>query len=201
MPKPWLTLAATALIAAPAAALAQATPPEGVPTQVRRGFFTETDVGVFFTLGGEDTYSNAQSYLQLGVGYDFSDKLSLGLSFATGASAANCFAGYLASGECAQASNFTLSFFNATAAYMHPLRERLYLSPKLTAGYTRLDPRPKGDGDAQEAQMAPNFGAGVGLEYASLLDHFSVGADLMVRYVVGPNIPAVAVFPRVKYTF
>ena len=31
-----------------------ATPPEGVALEVRRGFFTETDIGGFFTLGGDD---------------------------------------------------------------------------------------------------------------------------------------------------
>ena len=31
------------------------TPPEGVEYKPRRGFFTETDIGMFFTLGGENT--------------------------------------------------------------------------------------------------------------------------------------------------
>ncbi len=43
-------------------------PPEGVALHVRRGFFTETDIGVFFTVGGNNRYSNAETYLQLGVG-------------------------------------------------------------------------------------------------------------------------------------
>jgi len=89
MRKP-LLLAVLSLL--PTTALA-ATPPEGVPLEIRRGFFTEADIGAFFTVGGENLYSNAQSYLQLGVGYDLTDKISLGVHFGLGASAANCFAG------------------------------------------------------------------------------------------------------------
>ena len=31
-----------------------AVPPHGVPLHVRRGFYTETDIGAFFTLGGPE---------------------------------------------------------------------------------------------------------------------------------------------------
>src|SRR5262245_9426822 len=68
------------------------TPSEGIALHVRRGFFTDTNVGVFFTLGGQDRYSNAQTYLQLGIGYDISEHVELSLTGGIGASAANCFA-------------------------------------------------------------------------------------------------------------
>lgn len=179
-----------------------ATPPEGVEYKPRRGFFTETDIGVFFTLGGENAYSNAQTYLQLGVGYDVTETLSLGAHFGLGSSAANCFAGYLADSEvCALSDNFTVAFFDVTAAYNVKLSERFYLTPKLAAGWTRLDPAPTGEGDPGRALNAPNAGAGIGLEYHTSMDHFSVGADLLARYIIGPNIPTFAIFPRVKYTF
>ncbi len=185
----------------PTAALA-ATPPEGVPLEVRRGFFTEADMGVFFTLGGENLYSNAQTYLQLGVGYDLTDVLSFGVHFGLGASAANCFAGYLpGSNVCSMSDNFTVAFADVTAAYMVPLAERFYLTPKVAAGLSRLDPAPVGSGDPSLAATAPNAGLGIGIEYATPMDHFSVGADVMARYLIGPNIPTFAVFPRVKYTF
>ncbi len=178
------------------------TPPEGVEFKPRRGFFTETDIGVFFTLGGENSYSNAQTYLQLGVGYDLSEKFSLGAHFGLGSSAANCFAGYLPNSDiCSLSDNFTVSFFDVTAAYHVRLSERFYLTPKLAAGWTRLDPAPVGTGEPGQALNAPNAGAGIGIEYATSMDHFSVGADLLARYIIGPNIPTFAVFPRVKYTF
>ena len=198
MRKP-LLVAVLALLPTPVLA---ATPPEGVPLEVRRGFFTEADIGAFFTLGGENIYSNAQSYLQLGVGYALTDKLSLGVHFGLGASAANCFAGYLPGSDvCRMSDNFTVAFGDVTAAYMVPLAERLYLMPKVAAGLTRMDPAPVGSGDPGLPMTAPNAGLGIGIEYATPMDHFSVGADFMARYIIGPNISTFALFPRVKYTF
>jgi hypothetical protein len=194
---PWpclLSLLSTAALSA--------TPPEGVPLEVRRGFFTEADFGTFFTLGGENTYSNAQTYLQLGVGYDVTESLSLGVHFGLGASAANCFAGYLpGSNVCSMSDNFTVTFGDVTAAYLVPLAERFYVAPKVAAGLTWLDPAPVGEGDPSRPMTALNAGVGIGLEYATPMDHFTVGADLLARYIVGPNIPTFAFFPRVKYTF
>ena len=197
-----LPVAALALLALSSPALA-AQPPEGVPLEVRRGFYTETNVGVFWTMGGENTYSNGQPYLQLGVGYDIGSRISVGAHFALGSSAANCFAGYVpgTANQCLLADNFTVMFGDATVAYLVPLAERLYLTPKVAAGITRLDPSPKDAVDPSGTTNAFNAGAGVGIEYATSMDHFSVGADLLVRYVFGPNIPTFALFPRVKYTF
>ena len=75
----------------PGLALA-AIPAEGVALKVRRGLFTETDIGAMMTFGGSDHYSNAQTYLQLGVGYDLGEHLELVAQFGLGTSAANCFA-------------------------------------------------------------------------------------------------------------
>jgi hypothetical protein len=82
-----------------------------------------------------------------------------------------------------------------------PLATRFYLVPRLAAGMSRLDLSPTGSGDPAEPQTVPNAGVGIGVEYATPMDHFSVGADVLARYLIGPNIPTFAVFPRVKYTF
>jgi hypothetical protein len=174
---------------------AAAVAPHGVPLQDRRGFYTETDIGAFFTVGGNDYYSNAQSYLQLGVGVDVLDHFSLAAHVGFGASAFNCFAGRV--GElCAQTDAFTLTFFDLQLAYLHPLGERFYLTPKVLAGQTLLDPAPVG-----QVTQGLNAGVGIGLEYATSMDHFSVGLDVVGRYVFRANIPAFSIFPRVKYTF
>ena len=47
----------------------------------------------------------------------------------------------------------------------------------------------------------PLLGGGVGIEYATHFDHFSVGLDLAGKYFLGPNVLGVAIAPRVKYTF
>ena len=68
--RPLLTVALALAVFAPELAKA-ATPMQGVPTQIRRGFFTETDFGAFFTLGGSaKSPSDAQVYFHLGGGYD-----------------------------------------------------------------------------------------------------------------------------------
>lgn len=201
-----------ALLAVPATALA-ATPSEGVALKVRRGFFTDVDVGAFFTLGGQNQYSNAQTYLQLGVGYDVSDSIELGVNVGIGSSAANCFAELSNSGACVSSEpdpvtrkpvelsdNFTVTFIDFNAAYLFKLAERFYLTPKIAAGYTLLDPAPVRNGD-KNVTAGPNAGAGIGVEYATSMDHFSIGADALVRFIVGPNITSVAIYPRVKYTF
>jgi hypothetical protein len=186
--------------AARPAAETQANPPEGVALAVRRGFFTETDIGTFFTLGGEDQYSNAQSYLQLGVGYDVSDKVELAFHVGVGANAANCFGGKV-SGRCAVSDNFTLTFLDLSVGYLLRVAERLYVTPKLVGGYTLMDPAPMILADGTELTSGPNAGLGLGLEYATHMDHFTVGLDTLVRFVPGPDIPTIAIFPRVKYTF
>ena len=138
-----------------------ATPSEGVALNVRRGFFTETDIGAFMVLGGADTYSNAQTYLQLVLGYDINDKIELGFSLGLGASAADCFAQRDAAGDCTSdgtaagtplPDNFTNVFLDMTGAYLFKLYERLYLAPRFAVGYTFLDPAPTLD----------NSGHGVG---------------------------------------
>ncbi|HZA14745.1 MAG TPA: adventurous gliding motility protein CglE [Myxococcaceae bacterium] len=182
----------------PAAAFAQ-TPQQGVPLQVRRGFFTETSIGVFFTLGGRHGYSNAQTYLQLGVGYDLSENVELAANFGLGSNAQNCFS-EPCEGPLAFPDNFTVSFLDANAAYLFKLAERFYLAPKLALGYTFLDPPPVADASGP-VSGGPNFGGGLGLEYATNMDHFSIGVDGLARWIVGPNIPTLAFFGRVKYTF
>ena len=182
------------------AALA-AVPPQGVPLQVRHGFFLETDLGAFATVGGVDKYSNAQVYLQLGVGYDLAERIELGATFGLGTSAANCFTQRDAAGSCAQTDSFTMSYFDLSAAYLLPLKGRLFLRPRAIVGYAYLDPAPRVDESGKALRHGVDLGAAIGVEYATAMDHFSIGADLAFRYVFGPRIASFALFPRVKYTF
>ena len=184
------------------AALSTSTiPPEGVPLQLRRGFFAETDLGGFVSLGGVDDYSNASLYLQLGLGYDLTRHVELLASFGLGTSASDCFTSRDASGVCATSDSFTLQFFEVTARYLLPLKGRLFLTPEAVAGYTRLDPAPRVSDTGKALRSGGDLGGGVGVEYATAMDHFSIGADLIFRYVFNARIPTVALFPRVKYTF
>lgn len=213
MNKLLLLVAAASLL--PTASLA-ATPPEGEPLKVRRGFFTETDVGGFLTLGGDDDYSNLQSYLQLGLGYDIKVTeafgIGLGLHVGIGASAANCFSGRPLnpdgtvnhSAECPETENFTVFFIDATVGVLVRMVERFYFVPKLVGGFTLMDPAPVaiGTGAAKELiNKGANIGLALGVEYATNMDHFSIGLDVVGRFIIGPNIFTLQFFPRVKYTF
>lgn len=177
-----------------------ATPSQGVEQEVRRGFFAETNIGVFFTLGGADAYSNAQSYLQLGMGYDLSDRLELGAHFGMGANAFNCFVPR-EEGRCPTSDNFTVTFFNGTLAYLQRVADRLYLTPKVAVGYTLLEPAPVRAATGEAVTRGLNVGAGLGIEYVTAMDHFSVGAELLARYVPVAGLSAITLFPRIKYTF
>lgn len=182
-----------------------ATPSEGVPLKVRRGFFTETDIGGIVTLGGDDGYSNLQVYLQLGLGYqltinDAKGLIPIGFHVGIGANAANCWAGLTKpreqGGTCVASDNFTMTFLSVTGGYLHRLVERLYLGGKAIVGYTLLDPEPVGG-----VRGGLNVGVAASLEYATNMDHFSVGVDVSYRIIIGPNINVFAFFPRVQYTF
>lgn len=193
---------ATLLIALmlPTAAFA-ATPSEGVPLKVRRGFFTETDIGGILTLGGDDGYSNLQVYLQLGLGYqltinDAKGLIPIGFHVGIGANAANCWSGKTNSGACAASDNFTMTFLSVTGGYLHRIVERLYLGGKAIVGYTLLDPEP-----VSGVRGGLNIGVAAALEYATNMDHFSVGVDVSYRIIIGPNINVISFFPRVQYTF
>ena len=180
-------------------AVAAPTPLQGVPYSVRRGFFTEADIGAFFTVGGASGISNAQTYLQLGVGYDVTEHIELGAHFGLGTSSANCFSGAAAGGGCPFSDSFTLSFVDVTGTYLVRLLDRFYLTPRVAVGYAALDPNPVPA--ARSFTPAVNAGAGIGVEYATLQDHFTVGADVLFRWVFMANVPTFSIFPRVKYTF
>ena len=194
-----------------------ATPPEGVPLKVRRGFFTETDIGGFLTLGGQDGFSNLQVYLQLGVGYDITENFEIGLHVGIGANAANCWSGFErtkgGTGDCVSGAtgmgtttssvsdNFTVTFIDLSFAYLFRIVERLYIAPKVMGGFTLLDPAPAIGGTGDAITKAGNFGFGASIEYATNMDHFTIGLDITARVIVPSLIFSLQFFPRVKYTF
>lgn len=205
-------------VLAPALAEA-ATPTLGVPTPIRRGFFTETDLGVFFTTGGEGANpSNAQAYLSLGVGYDLISSgknfLAVGLGFSMGASAGACFGARQEGAEgpiCTDPSvplnedlgegllpdNWSATTVEATLMYGYEVMPRLMLTARGLGGVGIIQPM----AFSNTENPVPLLGGGVGVEYATHFDHFSVGLDLAGKYFLGPNVLGVAIAPRVKYTF
>lgn len=177
------------------------TPNEGVEFELHKGFFAETDIGTMFSVGGRDAYSNTESFIQLGVGVDIGSHFEVGALFGLGTSNVNCFAqGSAVLGTCTAADSFTVAMLDGFVTYLVPLQPRLWLTPKLLAGYTNLDPNPVVV-DSHAVYTAANVGVGVGIEYATSLEHFNVGVDVTGRYVLSANVPTIAILPRIKYTF
>jgi hypothetical protein len=205
-------------VVAPAAAHA-ATPLAGIPTEIRRGFYTEMDMGTFFTLGGEGkSPSDPQAYVSLGAGYDvFATKqhfISLGLSFSMGTSAGGCYGVLNEKGQCmaaqgvddngnplALSDNWTLTTFEGSALYGYFVGERLMLTARLLGGVGIIEPDAFEDGGELMTGPLPLVGGGLGLEWATQFDHFSLGLDAAAKMIVGPNALGLSIAPRVKYTF
>ncbi len=123
-------------------------------------------------------------------------------TWASGANAANCYGGEDAKGNCLLSDNFTVTNIDLSFAYLFRIAERLYIAPKLKAGWTLLDPAPALNGNGGAITNAPNVGAAVGIEYATNMDHFTIGLDwVFFNIVLGPNIISMQFIPRVKYTF
>jgi hypothetical protein len=204
-------------IAAPQPALA-AVPAGGVPQELREGLFAELGLGGFATAGGrsadgQETLSDPQPYLELALGYDLSPRWSLAALFGLGASSQSCFATVDRRGLCVDrvdvpenqavgmADSFTVSAFLAAVAYKHRITDRLTLRPRLDLGFAALDPEPKRDQNGRALSSGLALGAGIGLEYATRMDHLAIGVEAAARLVVGPNVLCLAVYPKVKYTF
>ncbi len=188
-----------------------ATPSEGVPLKVRRGFFTELGIGGLFTVGGADGYSNLQSYLQLGAGYQFSlsdEKIAIPVGFTVGigANAANCHGDKTAAGDCAEPDNFTITFLTASGGVLYSVFERFYVGGRALVGYTLIDPPAVSLTDGSRFDKGINLGAAFATEYATEMDHFTVGVDIGYRMVLPVGVQANIIHTlhfvvRVKYTF
>lgn len=208
------------------AALAEASDSE--PFKIRRGFFAETDLGVYFTFGGRNTndtitpfakktISNVQPYLALTFGYDLlhSDaySLSAGLRLSAGYSGG---AGRVSDAELAEpnflanvaskSADFAVLETGVALALSVFMSDRVALTVKADGGLAAVDPNPavySDSPDAGSAAFAPIFGGGLGVEYYTLLNDFSVGLDLRFAMVLvtGATIPSASVAVPIKYTF
>ncbi|MCK6544327.1 adventurous gliding motility protein CglE [Myxococcota bacterium] len=222
------------------AASATATPDDAF--KIKRGFFAESDLGLFMTFGGRNTnnpdlpargVSNVQPHLGVTVGYDVVHgpkyNFSLGVKLAMGFSGG---AGRATESEIAEGINdvttksndYTVIETGIQAAFSYLVTDRLALTLKADGGGGFLDPDPTvatiteppcpegantvdngracitpGSGSAA---FAPMFGAGIGVEYFTLLNDFSVGVTLRFAGILKDGmIPAASATFPIKYTF
>lgn len=189
--------------------------------KIRRGFYAQADLGVYMTFGGRNTNnpafpkrfsSNVQPHVGVVAGYDVvsSDSFNLGLGarFAMGLSGG---AGRVTDAELAgedvgtKSNDFSVIEAGVEADLAIMMSERVWLDVKLDGGAGIVDPDPSkvaGEEGAGAATFAPVFGVGVGVEYFTLLNDFSVGATLRFQGVLLDGmIPGASITIPIKYTF
>jgi hypothetical protein len=192
----------------------------GSPEPIRSGLFFETSMGAFLTVGGLDSYSSAEAFLGLGVGYDIIPNLSIGVQFRLAPNVADCYGTTptgarncpTGSGTQPAPSTFTLINLEAKISYRIPVSERLFIPIRAFGGVTLLTPGPQPactvlsgpssncSGIAGTA-IDPSVGGAVGIEWATPFNHFTLGAEVSGDYVLQLGALALAVYPTVKYTF
>ena len=179
----------------------------GSPEPIRTGFYAETALGSFLTLGGADSYSNMEAFLSLGVGYDIMREFSVGLQFQLAPSAGDCYGptdSYCAGASAQGSGTFTMAAIDAIVTYRLPITERLFIPFRLFGGMANLSPLPRSDLGAPSGAgdiWVPTVGLASGIEYATRFDHFTVGIEASGRFVPALNMIALAFYPRIRYTF
>ncbi len=180
----------------------------GSPEPVRTGFYAETALGTFMTLGGADGYSNMEAFLSLGVGYDIFDAFAVGVQFQLAPSAGDCYgpSDAYCSGSSAQGSStFTMAALDLVLSYKLEVFDRLYVPFRVFGGMADFTPLPRADMGASAGAgdvWVPTGGAATGIEYATRFDHFTIGLEISARFVPSTvNMMALAIYPQVKYTF
>jgi hypothetical protein len=185
--------------------LAIGVPANGVDERPHRGTFAETSLGVFTAFGGSAGVSNAQAYLGMTIGREIGEAATIFASLGIGATSASC---YLpaANGNCLAADSFAATFAEIGASYGFQVNLRTLLSLKVVGGFTDLSPGPvqTSSGNVPDHVTGFHFGGGVAIDYDTHLEHFAVGADLLLRYTMARysmTMPSMALMPRIRYVF
>ena len=201
------------MIALLVAASVTAVPANGVNEEPRRGTFTEMSLGIFTAMGGSATFSNAQPYIGMTFGRQVGALASVFASLGIGAASASCYQVDSKSGDCLAADSFGAFFGELGASYGFPAGLRSLLSLKIVGGVSDLSPGPVRNGSTvPDHLLGFHLGAGAAIDYDTHLDHFAVGADVLVRYTLAKytpaggsaqtlGLPSLAVMPRIRYVF
>lgn len=194
---------------------------------IRRGFFTEGDFGIFLAFGGNNTNnplvpsrstSNIQPYLAITIGYDLVSNESINLAVGPklglllNGGAGRPSSADLASGDekipTTHSNDFSVFEAGLAATLSIMMTDRIALSVRLDGGLGATDPNPalwaeeEGNGTPGAFGFGGMFGAGVGVEYSTLLNGFTVGANLRFVGVLAEGlIPGAAFTIPVKYNF
>lgn len=188
---------------------------------ISTGFHLELEPGIFMTFGGSKTVSEAAPYIGADIGYDINSNIAFGINFAYAASAASA---RETNPEIIEELNgafkdYTMVLADVFFEYRVDVYERLAVLIDAVGGATLLSPQnnsqyqyPQPDGpmlreidplgDASDASST-NFNVGLqtGIHYYTYMRHFNLGLELGFYYILPTGIPALAIYPALRYTF
>jgi hypothetical protein len=192
---------------------------------IRHGFWTQADLGVFFSFGGKNYdpveglkskgFSNIQPYVGVTAGYDIA--YSNSYQFALGAKLAAAYSAGAArvtdaavarvgADASTMSQDFGIYELGLLAKFGFFLSPRVALNVAIDGGASFVDPDPTKaatEDGAGKSVFAPLFGAALGVEYYTLLNDFSIGLDLRfaMAMVSGASIPGLSITLPMRYTF
>ncbi|MEM6730350.1 MAG: adventurous gliding motility protein CglE [Myxococcota bacterium] len=170
--------------------------------ELERGVYFSSDLGVFFTFGGATGSSNAQPYVAVHAGFDINDFLGVQASVAGAYVADNPPSdNELVSGG-QQVTSYQM--FNLGAELVASLRpfNQIAFEPKVGGGVAFITPSLTDPADPNLilSDINPQLTFGADIKYLTLLTGFTAGASFTGTYVIGPDIPGLAVGLHVRYT-
>lgn len=168
--------------------------------EIEKGFYLDAQIGALVLFGPKANEKSGVSpglTIDIGMGYDITDSLSLGLFF-MGSNIATPSGFVSKNGMQGDISAFSIGLLGSYAFYGRPDDNglnRLFLDGHLGAGVSIMRPK-----DIYES-MDILVRAGIGLEYYTRLRHFSVGVDLDFVFGIKNLGAGILILPNMKYTF
>lgn len=163
-----------------------------------KGFSSEINPGVFFTIGGNKSVSNSEPYYNFVLGYSFSKSSSAGLSL--GASMVSNNAPKKKSGDVEadklNYDNYTLAFVNLSYLYKVDIGNDLFVPVKVFGGGAFASPSPNNSGS-----FLPDFGIATGFGFDSYRKGLNLGVEIAFSYILNINAKAAMIYPTIKYVF
>jgi hypothetical protein len=163
-----------------------------------KGFSSEINPGIFFTIGGNKSISNSEPYYNFVLGYSFSKASMAGISL--GASMVSNNAPKKKTGDLESDKinydNFTLVFANISYLHKLDIANDLFIPIKVFGGGAIPSPSPNNSGS-----FLPDFGAATGIGYDSYRKGLNLGVEIAFSYILKINAKAAMIYPTIKYVF
>ena len=184
-------------------------PAVGEPSyRVAKGLFLEANPGAFFTLLGQMGSSNAEPCVNAIFGWNFNADNALGLmlGFALNDNNAPKAGGTDATGKKIPASgyyaDYAVTFLDLNYSHYFGVSPRLAIPVRVFGGGSfianRYDPS---TGSDKAVAFQPNGGLATGIQYATWQKHLQIGAEVAFFYLITDAVPAIALYPSLKYNF